>query len=112
MSCPDLGVTMDALEVILAALGVMLTVLAIGIAIFAWWGYKDLKQAAIQKATEAAASEVNKYLKMADDQAKSPDVLIRKMAGAVDDLNKYLAMSQGQKTRPAQSNQEGEEVKR
>lgn len=109
---PNLGITLDALEVILAALGVMLTILAVGIAILAWWGYRDLKQAAIQKAAEAAVSEVNKYLKMAEDQATSPDVIIRRMAGAVDDLKKYLAMSQVQKTGTNPSSQEDEEVKR
>jgi hypothetical protein len=112
MSCPDLGLTMDALEVILAALGVILTALVIGIAILTWWGYRDLKQAAIQKATEVAVDEVKKYLEMADDRAKSPDRLISKIADAVDDLSEYMAMSKGQETRPPQSNQEGEKVKR
>jgi len=53
-----------------------------------------------------------KYLEMADDRAKSPDRLISKIADAVDDLSEYMAMSKGQETRPPQSNQEGEKVKR
>ncbi|MDA8375657.1 MAG: hypothetical protein M0Z50_01025 [Planctomycetia bacterium] len=72
MICPDLGITLDALEVILAALGVILTVFAIGIAILAWWGYKDMKRAAVGAARhvvtgqigDIAKAEVQNYMDM------------------------------------------------
>ncbi|MHB1609848.1 MAG: hypothetical protein ACYCXX_14690 [Acidiferrobacter thiooxydans] len=55
-----LDVLLTALGVMLAAVAGIMTVFAVGVAIFGWWGYKDVKRAAV----DAAVREVGQYLQM------------------------------------------------
>ena len=55
-----LNVLLTALGVMLAAATIILTGVAIFVAILGWWGYKDLKRAAV----DAAVREVGQYLQM------------------------------------------------
>ncbi|WP_298136347.1 hypothetical protein [Acidiferrobacter sp.] len=54
----------EFLDIMLTALGVILTALAIIIAIVGIVGYKEIKNAAVDAAFDAAVGEVNKFLGM------------------------------------------------
>jgi uncharacterized membrane protein YcjF (UPF0283 family) len=81
----------DTLTVVLAALGGIITVLGIVLAVAAFWGYTSVRQVAIEKAeakAKAVAEEVaakaidDKFTRLGDQSGPSPDY--GKAAGSSD----------------------------
>lgn len=54
------GTTLDLSVLLLTAATVVLTGVAVGVAVFAIWGYREAREAAIKSAVEIAAAEARK----------------------------------------------------